>query len=584
MTLEISKAHFDNTLETVLAGSVCGIVFAAMLIIFLLVDIEASKASFLRVDPKQSSLDLQVEDSKNGMEVERSSSQDQEPELRQRRGNRVPCSFKMMQVGSVLILILLTYLLLVTSNAPLWLAALGSICVFGMFLRFQIGDEVRRQRWDRLTLMVSLLLLIAAFLNLSTYAWKSLKQGEIYMGPARIMEYDPEPYNNSNFSDPIIRTDLIVSWGKDWGCPFTGGKVCQAPVKGVMCASEVSTGSAGDDNENGNNNNQGSSSNQEKSGSKSSSNSTGKTKGKNSSNSTNDSDLEEKNEELEEENALLEKEVEELKEQNDEQVDEEADAEEMLEEEMIGDEFEDGEEILEVEDELDEAQADEDVLKDEMEKQQNNEEIEDTTDDSVKEEIEEDNEKLDEDIDETEAELKDEENEYTEIEDEYGDAADEYYDEASDAAEDLTEDYLSDTEDEASPSSSAYWDEEEFEYDDDMYDSEYWYYDWDSAWGDYGCSNLFDSDISDLVYNDSESPGGEDDWPFINIYGSCKTCDAYVMDYFAEEAFEQLDDYFFQFVMYMLLTLLGLGVSLIGFIKSKIAPPAENQVELLGSD
>eukprot|EP00980_Cylindrotheca_fusiformis_P010565 scaffold2334_cov118-Cylindrotheca_fusiformis.AAC.37 len=381
MTLEMSKAHFDNTLETVLAVSLCGIVFAATWIIFLLVDIEASKASFLRVDPKQSSLDLQVEDSKDGMEVERSSSQgqDQNLERKQRRGNRVPCSFKMMQVGSVLILILLTYLLLVTSNAPLWLDALGSICVFGMFLRFQIGDEVRRQRWDRLTLMVSLLLLIAAFLNLSTYAWKSLKQGEIYMGPARIVAYDAEPYNNSNSSDPTTRTDLMVSWGKDWGCPFTGGKVCQAPVKGVMCASKVSTGSAGDDNENGNNNNRALSSTQKKSGSKASSKSAA-----NSSNSTNDSDLEEKNEELEEENALLEKEVEELKEENDEQADEEADAEEMLEEEMFGDEYEDGKAILEVEDELDEAQADEDVLKDEMEKQQNNEEIEDTTDDYVK--------------------------------------------------------------------------------------------------------------------------------------------------------------------------------------------------------
>eukprot|EP00980_Cylindrotheca_fusiformis_P024100 scaffold11528_cov139-Cylindrotheca_fusiformis.AAC.5 len=179
------------------------------------------------------------------------------------------------------------------------------------------------------------------------------------------------------------------------------------------------------------------------------------------------------------------------------------------------------------------------------------------------------------------------------------DAADEYYDEASDAAEDLVDEYYDaeDTQDELDETEAeldgeavdvieddAYWDEEEFEYDDDMYDSEYWYYDWDSAWGEYGCSDLFDSDISGLTFNASEPPGGDDDWPFINIYASCKTCDAYVMDYFAEEAFEQLDDYFLRGVMYMLFTLIGMGVSLIGFIKYKIAPPAENQVELLGSD
>jgi hypothetical protein len=179
------------------------------------------------------------------------------------------------------------------------------------------------------------------------------------------------------------------------------------------------------------------------------------------------------------------------------------------------------------------------------------------------------------------------------------DTADEYYDEADserDAEideimdEEITDEEIDETEQELNGGNSAsvtddwYYEELDLDYDDDMYESEYWDYDWDSAWGDYGCTDLFDEDMSGKTYDASVPAGGEDDWPYINIYGSCKTCDAYIMDYFAEEAFEQLDDYFLQSVMYLVLTFFGMAVSLIGFIKYKIAPPAENQMELLGSD
>ena len=173
MTVEMTTAHYDETLETVLSASFCGIVFCAMWIIIILVDIEASRLTFFTVDAAGKDMDLQLDvttedanKNQNGMEVE-PAPQD-EPEIRAKRTRRVSFQFKMMQLGSVALLILLTYLLLVTSNASWWLASMGAISVFGMFLRFQIGDEIRRQRWDRLTLMVSLFLLIAAFLNLST--------------------------------------------------------------------------------------------------------------------------------------------------------------------------------------------------------------------------------------------------------------------------------------------------------------------------------------------------------------------------------------------------------------------------------
>jgi hypothetical protein len=319
MTLEMSKAHFDNTLESVLAVSVCGIVFAAMWIIILLVQIESSKVSFFSVDHDHNSLDLQVEETtdnnnnNNGMEVERPpSSVNREPDIKQRRGRRVSSGFKMMQLGSVIILILLTYLLLVTSNAPIWLSALGSFSVFGMFLRFQIGDEVRRQRWDRLALMMSLFLLIAAFLNLSTYAWKSLAQGEVYMGPARIVGFDGESYNNTNQHDPTTRADLMVQWGKDWGCPFTGGKICQAHVQGVMCSVKSDGNRLLQTTTNPTTNNNSTNSNpanhtgwSSSGGSSSSSNATENSVPE----ENNDNDLEKENNDLQQENDLLEEEV-----------------------------------------------------------------------------------------------------------------------------------------------------------------------------------------------------------------------------------------------------------------------------------
>ena len=103
-----------------------------------------------------------------------------------------------------------------------------------MFLRYQIGDEVRRQRVDRIMLLLSLFLLIASMLSTLVYSMKSLSQGEIYEGAARVVGYDMEQYNNSQH-DPTTRTDIAVSWGRDWGCPLSGGKVCQHNIEGAMC-------------------------------------------------------------------------------------------------------------------------------------------------------------------------------------------------------------------------------------------------------------------------------------------------------------------------------------------------------------
>jgi hypothetical protein len=283
----MSTFTFDQTFEALVGLSGAVIVLSSFWIVTILIQIEKTKASaFSSVvdEDKDGTSDLQFEESTTStghiemtdrphkLEVETSHSNDStsirtstSPDnasspsraRRQRmmrsptnsgspgkltaptmaaarRNRRVPWSFVGMQIASVAALILLTYLLLVVSNAPIPLRGIGSLIVFGIFLRYQIGDEIRRQRLDRIALLLSLFLLVASMLSLLVFSFKTLKQGEIYEGPARIVGYDMSQYNNSKH-DPTTRTDIAVSWGKDWGCPLSGGKVCQSEISGAMC-------------------------------------------------------------------------------------------------------------------------------------------------------------------------------------------------------------------------------------------------------------------------------------------------------------------------------------------------------------
>ncbi len=229
-SLEMSTFTYDQLFETILVISVCGIVLAALWIVGILISIEANKVAFYATP--EHSLEMQ----EDGMETERTSkpTSPTSSSIKPKKTRRVRLSYKLTQLGSVSVLLLLTYLLLVVTDAPVWASALGSLSVFGIFLRYQIGDELRRQRIDRIVLMMSLFLLIASLMSVCTYAFKSLGNGEIYEGPARIVGYDRSGYNNTDH-DPSTRTDLEVQWGKSWGCPLSGGKVCQAVVQGAMC-------------------------------------------------------------------------------------------------------------------------------------------------------------------------------------------------------------------------------------------------------------------------------------------------------------------------------------------------------------
>jgi hypothetical protein len=236
---------------------------------------------------------------------------------------------------------------------------------------------------------------------------------------------------------------------------------------------------------------------------------------------------------------------------------------------------------------------------------------------------------IEQEIDENDAEKADLDEEYSEVAKEYEEYADEYMDAADneysnaldeedkyEAAKDK-EDEIADEVDEteetinhekinnnygggsgssSSTSESAevvegeaiwddwYWDEYPGSYDDDLFEDEYWDYDWDSVWGEYACEDLFDNEFTSHTYDPDTPAGGDDDWPFVMIYGSCKTCEAFILDYFAEEAFEEVEDLKWQAVFYSSVAVTGLLGSFMAYITYRVNPKPANQQHLMGYD
>ena len=149
-----TQLQYDNFFFWVLGISVTLILGATWWIVAILIHIEASKASFVSVHVEQDHSLQMTEESPEGLEVEKDANAMSSTSGKKRKGRRVRTSYKLIQVLSVSFLLLLTYLILVVSSAPGWASALGSIGVFGVFLRYQIGDELRRQRLDRIVLTV----------------------------------------------------------------------------------------------------------------------------------------------------------------------------------------------------------------------------------------------------------------------------------------------------------------------------------------------------------------------------------------------------------------------------------------------
>jgi hypothetical protein len=102
------------------------------------------------------------------------------------------------------------------------------------------------------------------------------------------------------------------------------------------------------------------------------------------------------------------------------------------------------------------------------------------------------------------------------------------------------------------------------------------------VWGDYACEDLFETDMEGETYN-ADSPPGNDDWPTIYIYGSCNTCEAYIMDYFSTEHFAEIANYQLQARWYYIAGAISMLVALAAVIKQIVRPSTEKEVELLTS-
>ena len=122
---------------------------------------------------------------------------------------------KLQLYAMVTILLFLTYLLLVYLPSGVLASLLGTIGISVVVLKSQIADEIRRNRYDRLAAVATLIIFAASFLSLITYASIGLREGTIYEGPARIIGYDTSIYETRD--GEATRMDLEVSWGGDWG-------------------------------------------------------------------------------------------------------------------------------------------------------------------------------------------------------------------------------------------------------------------------------------------------------------------------------------------------------------------------------
>jgi Chromosome segregation ATPases len=119
-----------------------------------------------------------------------------------------------------------------------------------------------------------------------------------------------------------------------------------------------------------------------------------------------------------------------------------------------------------------------------------------------------------------------------------------------------------------------------YSFEDDFFEDAYWAYDWDSAWGDYACSDLFDTDLEGLSYEE-DLPPGDDEWPYVTIFGSCNSCKAFLVDYYSTEHFERIKQYEKQALSYMSYGMVGLFITGILILKQWLKPAEENQVDLL---
>jgi hypothetical protein len=423
-------------------------------------------------------------------------------------------------IAHVLILILFNYLLLVFLPGSIWLSFFAILIVWVLALQSYMRDELgRRRRYDRILTMMALFSIIAGCMTLVTFCHLSLKEGNIYEGPARITGYDSSSYANKDGS--TMRADLQVSWGGMWGCPDVGGKQCTATVQGALCETKYEV--PGD-----NNNNR-------------------------------------RRRRAKQGNVVVE-----VQEYQKEQLD--ADMNGSAKQEMVSET-------------MSPMQGEGNVVEEEdVENQELNEEL--NTETSIHEEME---GTLETEVNILESNSTDtqEEEDLTDLAvgEAYGAGAQEGEVEGlKDENQKLQGDL--DAEEELNGELEQEIEDMEgggivYSYDDETFEDDYWQkQDWDSIWGEYACEDLFSGDLDGVEGLNMNTAPGDDQWPTVNIYGSCSTCTAYILDYYSTEHFQNILSYEHQSYLYMVF---GLGLMILAAISALLerARPAKDKASIL---
>jgi hypothetical protein len=397
----------------------------------------------------------------------------------------------------VLIVVMFNFLLLVYLPGSIWLSFVAVVTVWILALQSYLRDELRRRRYDRILTLIALFSIIAGSLTLITFCHLSLNEGNIYEGPARIVGYDSSSYGNSDGT--TMRADLQVSWGGMWGCPDEGGKECTATVQGALCETKYDVTGVG----NSNNNNR---------------------RRRRVDQSSVEEEVQEYQDEQERDN---EEQLDiDVNETANEELNEEGETMTPVQEEVVDEVL--NETVEEIQDESDEEMDEVDSVLDEED-----EEVEELSDElNTEEGIHEQAE------DELENEVTVLESNSTNavVEEELSDMAigEAYEAGSSEGAANELEDKNEELQDELNSEEELVGelDQEigeledgsvsvQYSYDDAIFEDDYWQQDWSGVWGEYACEDLFDGDLDGLESMDMNLAPGTDQWPTVNIYGSC---------------------------------------------------------------
>lgn len=115
----------------------------------------------------------------------------------------------------------------------------------------------------------------------------------------------------------------------------------------------------------------------------------------------------------------------------------------------------------------------------------------------------------------------------------------------------------------------------ELSYDDDAYYDGYWSeLDWDSVWGDSSasCYKLNDANRQKAKFNPNVKPGN-DAWPYLNIYGNCKSCEAYIVDIYSTEHFQHVQTFKVASFGYGIAALVSLLVTIFVSVRRRYLKP-----------